>query len=54
VLKLAHIQYILAFHLQVNADPDQAYHVDADPVRNSTFKFDANPDADPHHPQHWI
>jgi hypothetical protein len=26
--------YILAFHLQIDADPDPAYH------------FDANPDAD--------
>jgi hypothetical protein len=41
----------LAFHPQNNADPDPPYHVDVDPVQNSTFKFDANLDADP---QHWI
>jgi hypothetical protein len=32
VLKLAHIPYNLAFHLQIDADtvPDPAYHFDAD------------------------
>jgi hypothetical protein len=33
VLKYAHIPYILACHLQIDADPDlnPAYHFDADP-----------------------
>ena len=33
VLKYANIPYILACHLQIDADPvpDQAYHFDADP-----------------------
>ncbi len=35
VLKQAHIPYILAFHLQSDADPDPAYH------------FDVNMDPDP-------
>jgi hypothetical protein len=30
-LKYAHIPYILAWHLQIDADPDQAYNFDADP-----------------------
>jgi hypothetical protein len=29
-LKLAHIQYTSACHLQIGADPDPAYHFDAD------------------------
>jgi hypothetical protein len=34
VFKQAHIPYILAWHLQIDADPvpDPAYHFDADPV----------------------
>jgi hypothetical protein len=42
VHKYAHIPYILALHLQIDADPDQAYNFDADPVR--FFIFDADPD----------
>ncbi len=30
VLKLTHIQYILACHLDIGADPDPAHHFDAD------------------------
>jgi hypothetical protein len=51
VLKLAHIPYVLACHLQIDADADldPAYHFDVDPDRDPTFKFDANPDL-----QHWL
>jgi hypothetical protein len=42
VIKYAHIQYIVACHLQIDAFPDPAYPVDADP--DPTFQFDANPD----------
>ncbi len=53
VLKMAHIPYILACHLQIDADPDSvpAYHFDAnaDPNPDPTFQYDADPD-----PQHWI
>ncbi len=47
-LKKAHIPYILASHLQIDADlnPDPAYHIDEDP--HPTFQFDADPD-----PQHY-
>jgi hypothetical protein len=45
VLKKSHILYILACHLQINADPNPACYFDADPDPN--FKFDADPD-----PQH--
>jgi hypothetical protein len=38
VLKLAHIPYILACHLQPDADPD--------PVPDPAYHFDADPDAD--------
>jgi hypothetical protein len=31
VLKKAHILYILACRLQIDADPDSAYHFGADP-----------------------
>jgi hypothetical protein len=31
ILKEAHIPYILACHLQINADPDPAYHFHVDP-----------------------
>ncbi len=56
MLKWDHTPYILACHLQIDADPypayhfiedaDLAYHFDADP--DHTFKFAADPD-----PQHW-
>jgi hypothetical protein len=35
----------LACHLQIDLDPDPAYHFDADP--DPTFQFDADPDPDP-------
>ncbi len=46
--KEAHIPYILACHLQIDANPnpDPAYHCDADP--DPTFQFYADPDL-----QHW-
>ncbi len=60
MLKQAHIPYILACHLQIDADPDPgsdpAYHFDADPdpdflYADPDFLFDADPgyknDADP-------
>ncbi len=40
-LKQAHIPYILAYHLQTDADPDPAYH----------FVEDADPDPVS---QHWF
>jgi hypothetical protein len=53
VLKYAHIPYILAFHLQTDADSDPAHHFDADadpdPAHHfeedldPTFQFDADP-----------
>ncbi len=39
VLKLAHIPYTLACHLQIDAEPD--------PVPDPAFHFDADPDGDP-------
>ncbi len=50
--KLGHIPYILACHLQIDADTDPAYHFDAypDPAcqfdadADPTFQFDADPD----------
>ncbi len=36
MLKLDHIPYILACHLQIDADPD--------PVTDSSYHFDADPD----------
>jgi hypothetical protein len=39
VLKKAHIPYILACHLQIDANPD--------PVPDPDYHFDANPVADP-------
>jgi hypothetical protein len=43
VLKQAHIPYILAFHLKIDADPgqvpDPAYHFDADPDADSEFSL---------------
>ena len=42
VLKYAYILYILACHLQIDADLDPAYHFDADP--GPAFHFDADPD----------
>jgi hypothetical protein len=45
----------LACHLQIDPDPDPAYHVDADPDADPdpTFQFvvGADPDVDPY-PQH--
>jgi hypothetical protein len=38
VLKLAYIPYVLACHLQINADPDPSRCADPDP----TFQFDAD------------
>jgi hypothetical protein len=52
---MAHIPYILACHLQIDADPDPdsvpayRFDADADPNPDPTFQFDADPD-----PQHWI
>jgi hypothetical protein len=45
VLKQAHIPYILACHLNIVADPDPAYHSDADPDADPdpTFLSDADP-----------
>ncbi len=39
VLKQAHIWYILAYYLQIDADPD--------PVLDPSYHFDADPDANP-------
>ncbi len=37
--------YNLACHLQIGADPDPAYHFDADPYPDSTYlSLDADPD----------
>jgi hypothetical protein len=46
VLKHAHIPYILACHLQIDAypEPDSAYHFDADP--DPAYHFDPDPDLD--------
>ncbi len=41
MLKKAHIPYILACNLQIDADPDLAYHSDAD--LDPTFQFDEDP-----------
>ncbi len=41
MFKQAHILYILACHLQINADPDLAYHLNVDPDPN--FQSDADP-----------
>ncbi len=35
--------YILACHLQIDADPDPAYQIDADPDPAHHFDADANP-----------
>jgi hypothetical protein len=44
VLEYAHIPYIFACHLQIDADPDPApdpaYHFNADSDPDPTFKFD--------------
>ncbi len=45
MLKKAPIPYILARHLQINADPDPAYHFNPDP--DPTFLFVADQDSDP-------
>ncbi len=42
-LKKAHFPYILACHLQIDADPDPACHFDAVPDADPTFQFDADP-----------
>ena len=47
VLKKAHIPYFLACHLKIYADPDPAYHFDADPDRDPVYHFDADADPDP-------
>jgi hypothetical protein len=31
----------LAFHLQIDADPDQVYHFDVGPVRNTAMQGEA-------------
>jgi hypothetical protein len=40
----------LVFHLQIDADPDPAYHFDADTNADSDpdpdYHFDANPDPE--------
>jgi hypothetical protein len=41
-LKSANFPYILACHLQINADPDPAYHFDAYP--DPAYHVDADPD----------
>jgi len=41
-LKYAQIPYIMACHLQIDADLDPAYHSDADP--NPAYHYDADPD----------
>jgi hypothetical protein len=33
----------LAFHLQIDADPDPAYHFDVDPDLDPIFHFDTDP-----------
>ncbi len=51
VLKSARIPYILACHLQIDADPNPANHFDLEPVPaylvdpdpDPTFQFDADP-----------
>jgi hypothetical protein len=45
--RLIHISYILACHLQIDADPDldPAYHFNA--ILILFFQFDAYPDPDP-------
>ncbi len=45
VLKQAHIPYILAWHLQIDADPDPAYKFWCE--SGFLFDADANPGADP-------
>jgi hypothetical protein len=44
MLKSAHIPYLLACRLQIDADPyqDPAYHFDADP--DPAYHFDPDPD----------
>jgi hypothetical protein len=50
VLK-AHITYILAYHLQIDADPDpdqaDQFHADADLDPTYHFDADLNPDPNP-------
>ncbi len=41
VLKLA--PYILAYHLQTDADPDTGFHFDADP--DPAYYFEANQES---------
>ncbi len=43
MLKQAHISYILACHLQFDADPVSAYHFYADRDLDPTFQFDVDP-----------
>jgi hypothetical protein len=54
VFRQAHIPYILTLHLQIDKDPDPtnhfadadtdpAYHIDADPVTDTNFQFNADP-----------
>ncbi len=67
---MAHIQYILAYRLQIDADPDlyPAYHFDAEADPDPAYQFDAvqirilpfdfmriHADADPDtNPQHFL
>ncbi len=48
MLKEAHVPYILAYHLQIDRDPDAdpAYHFDADPDGDISYHFDAEADPD--------
>jgi hypothetical protein len=41
-LKQAYIPYILACHLQTDADTDSVYHFDADPDQDSTGTYLSN------------
>jgi hypothetical protein len=36
---MAHIPYVLACHLQTDADPDPAYHFDADPATDPGYQM---------------
>jgi hypothetical protein len=49
VFKQAHIPYILACQLQIDGDPDPAYHFDTDLNTDPrpAYHFDADADPDP-------
>ncbi len=44
VIKQVHIPYSLAYHLQIDVDPDPAYHFDEDADPDPAYHFDADPD----------